>query len=141
MNELSITGRFEDGVIKLSEMPRSLQVFENKDLEITIRELSTKRSDAQNRYYWASLVNDIRDFIKDTQGEKVSKEDVHEYILREVLGIKPEIKTILGREVVVLSYKRTSDMNKSEFSDLIEKIFLHFGEMGCPLREPNFIMK
>lgn len=56
-----------------------LPSFKKKRVEIIIRKLSSKRSEQQNKYYWACVVNEQIDCFKERWGEVYSQSQVHEW--------------------------------------------------------------
>ena len=55
---------------KLNE---AFRAFEGKDVIVTIEKRKSKRSEQQNKYYWACVIEDERACIKEQWGELWSK--------------------------------------------------------------------
>lgn len=109
----------------------------DKEIETDIRVLRYKRSLSQNRLLWGIIVPTVRAFIKETTGEKKSKDEVYIYLNTCVLGNTPEISYILGQEVITMTGKRFSQMNTLEFTNAVEKIVQHFALIGCVIPMPK----
>jgi hypothetical protein len=113
------------------------RVFHGKDLVLTIERLKRSRSDRQNRYYWGVVIPHIRHFHKHNNGEKISPEEVHVFNTQEIMGAKPQIKNVLGCDVLTVGFKRSSEMTTAEFTDFIEKIRAYWLEFGLDIPEPS----
>lgn len=95
-----------------------------------------KRTDRQNRYIWGVMVPCVRNWIKETEGEVKTDEEVY-YFLRSLVGDKLQISNIGGFTVPTLSGKRFSQMSTAEFSSAIEKIYRHFSQQGLTIPPPT----
>lgn len=102
-------GKLKFGPIILRQFEDFLHINEGKTLVIEIDKL--ERSSSQNRYYWVYL-----DSIARETGDNAN--DLHEVFKRELLP--PVFKTIRGKEYKLPS--STTDLNKADFSDYLEKI-------------------
>ena len=120
-----------------SSLRRVLAHLVGKELLISVKPLEYKRSDAQNRYYWGVVIPMVRSWHKNLQGETITPDECHAYILNKVLEVKPVFKTVLGDEVMYFNYKTTSKMNTKEFNDFKEKVQKFFGELGCEIPDPR----
>lgn len=109
----------------------------DKDLEANIKPMRYKRSLAQNRYMHGVIVPIVRNWIKETTGEKRTKEEVYAHLNTNVLGNQLTVTEICGQEVIVISGKRFSQYNTKEFSDAVEKIVQYFDEKGLTIPLPN----
>lgn len=94
---------------------------------ITIEKKKVKRSDPQNKFYWAGVVVSARAGFIDA-GYSVTKEQVHIYFRDRFLEGKEIVSTTTGE---ILEDKEgrparetptTTSLTKSEFSDYIEEI-------------------
>lgn len=95
-----------------------------------------RRTDKQNRYIWGIVVPCVKAWIKDTQGEDKSCEEVY-YFLRSIVGDTLQLSNIGGYTVPTLSGKRFSKMTTIEFTDAIEKIYTHFAGKGLAIPPPT----
>lgn len=141
MEKLTLTGKLSDNLktIEISHakiMRRVLSAISGKELEITVGVLRKRRSDAQNRYIWGVVVPVVRSFLKETQGEDYTKEEVYAW-LRKLLGHDMEIREIAGEDVIVMTGKRFSKMNTKEFAEAIDLILKKMALQGCVIPEPN----
>jgi len=138
--------RVEDGVIVplhkvlMRRLLRRYEASEEKEavlLQVTVGKLVRSRSAKQNRYYWGVAIPTIRAHHKRETGENISQDELHTYHLNVVMGLKPEVKTILGEEVVSFNIKRTSDMTTVEFTDFIDNLIKFWAERGCEIPVPK----
>lgn len=110
---------------------------QDKHVTITISAHDKRRSTSQNRYYWMAIGNFIIPFLKETQGEAVSKMEVHAYHLTEILGCRFKAVSIMGNCYMVMEDIKTSEMTTREFDDFKDKLQLHWSEKGLDLPNPN----
>lgn len=82
------------------------------EIELSVGKRKSKRSDAQNRYLWGVVYKIICDYNGDTD------EDIHEYCLEK---FAPRRFMELGSDRIKV-VKRSSKMDKLEFSDYVESI-------------------
>lgn len=106
-------------------------------LEVTFKKLRYQRSAAQNRYLWGIVYVTIAAWYRETQGERISKDTIHAHTLQHILGYEVKVETMLGKEVLVVQGKSTSQLNTLEFNDLVEKLQKYWGEKGCYIPDPN----
>lgn len=134
----SMTPDFGLEIMDAKLMSRVLKQFQEteKPLEITISIFHRQRSLAQNRWMWGVCVPVVKGWLKETQGENYTKDEVYYYLNGTVLRQKPEIKEILGEEVIVLTGKRFSQMTTTEFSDAVDEIVAYFAERGLEIPMP-----
>lgn len=123
-------------------LKRLIGHLKDTKLEVSFKKLRYKRSDAQNRFLWGVAYVTIAAWYYETQGEKVSKDVIHAHTLQYILGYRPVVETILGREVIVMEGKSTSKLNTVEFNDMKDKLQKYWAAKGCDIpdpRENNFI--
>ena len=102
--------------------------FLGKDLELTVNEVSYKRTSAQNRYLWGVIYPAIqKGYLKNT-GEKLDLDTIHAHNLSTIQGYKTQVSEMFGQLVVRFDAKSTAKMNVEEFSDLVEKIKKYYAE-------------
>lgn len=53
--------------------------FEGKRVSVSIQLAKKSRSNPQNKYYWGVLIPEMQQGFKETWGEKLSQEEVHEF--------------------------------------------------------------
>jgi hypothetical protein len=58
---------------------KEVQVFNGKEVVITIRRKRNHRSEQQNRYYWGGVVPIVCDGLNDV-GYRITKADTHEFL-------------------------------------------------------------
>lgn len=116
---------------KLNEAFKS---FEGKDVIVTIEKRKSKRSEQQNKYYWACVIEDERACIKEQWGELWSKDDMHSFNKVYFFGDEKVIEAT-GEIVKV---PKSSIATKSDFSEAIEKIKQFFLlQFNYRIREAN----
>jgi len=116
---------------KLNE---AFRAFEGKDVIVTIEKIKSKRSEQQNKYYWACVIEDERACIKEQWGELWSKDDMHSFNKVYFFGDEKVIEAT-GEIVKV---PKSSITTKSDFSEAIEKIKQFFLlQFNYRIREPN----
>lgn len=139
MDEITLTGTLTPSLrLELDHsdrLRRILKQFLDKPLEITIGIFSKQRSARQNRWIWGYCVPTVMGWLKETQGEKYTKDEVYYYI-QNVLGYGTVIKEIAGQEVIIMEGKRMSQMTTKQFSEAVETIVAHFAERGLEIPLP-----
>lgn len=116
---------------KLNE---AFRAFEGKDVVVTVEKRKSKRSDAQNKYYWSCIVQDEIDCIKQNWGEIWSKDDIHSFNKVYFFGDE-KVNETTGE---IFKVPKSSITTKDNFSEAIEKIkqFFHL-QFNYRIREAN----
>jgi hypothetical protein len=96
---------------------------------IEIDEYKPKRSDSQNRYLWGVCYAELMKVLPGWQAE-----DIHEYMLGEHFGW--ETIEGMGRKRL-RPLRRSSALNKQEFSDFVAFIQRKAAEHGCYIPDAN----
>ena len=127
---------------------------QKRDKLFEIKEHRAKRTLTQNAYYWV-LVNELANCLRK------SKEEVHFDLLRDysqvalvILKSNVDIKGYIRyyefeRETIISGvkfniykvYKGSSEMDKKEFSILLEGLIQEAQQQGIPTLTPNEIAK
>ena len=127
---------------------------QKRDKLFEIKEHRAKRTLTQNAYYWV-LVNELANCLRK------SKEEVHFDLLRDysqvalvILKSNVDIKGYIRyyefeRETIISNvkfniykvYKGSSEMDKKEFSILLEGLIQEAQKQGIPTLTPNEIAK
>ena len=127
---------------------------QDKDKLYEIKERKAKRTLTQNAYYWV-LVNELANYLR------LSNEETHYRLLKDYsqvalitiksnVDIKGYIRYYeLERETIISGvkfnvykvYKGSSEMNKKEFSILLEGTIQEAQQQGIPTLTPNEIAK
>nr|DAM99216.1 MAG TPA: protein NinB [Herelleviridae sp.] len=141
-SEIGVLEKTEDGglTIKLrfgKVLKRVLEKLIGKELEVNFRLLKYRRSDAQNRWLWGVAYVTIAAWYKETQGETVSKEAIHAHTLQEILDYKIEVEEFMGKEVLVVKGKSTSQLTTKEFSDMVDKLVAYWAQYDCYIQLPK----
>ena len=108
------TGKVEDGKLKLYDregFKRSLSKYEG-EVWLEIKEAEKTHSPKQNAYY--------RAIIREIASELGYMEDeLHQTVKR------------------LFKIESTKDLSVADFSDYIDKIIIHFAQLGYPVQDPR----
>ena len=97
--------------------------------KVEIKEYRTKRTNLQNRYYFAIL-----NFIAAETGNL--KDDLHEYFKIKFLnGRHQEIK--LKDEIDFYQKFSTTELDTKQFTDYIERISIFMADFGITIPRPD----
>lgn len=116
---------------------RRLAGLIGKKLRVQFSILREKRSDGQNRYMWGVIVKYVQQWLKDTQGEDHTPDEVYTWLRVGVLQEKPEITEIMGREIIQMKGKRFSQMSTKEFAEATNIIIDHFAKLDLHIPLPE----
>ncbi len=100
--------------------------------ELVVRPFVRSRSLQQNSFLWALYEEILRKGGEELGGW--TKDDLHDFFLIEHFGGEP--KTLFGRKRIK-PLKRSSHLNKQEFSDFIATIQRFMAERGVYLDDPE----
>lgn len=95
--------------------------------KVTIEKSVEKRSPDQNAYLWGVVYKTISDYNGDTL------EDLHDYFVRHLLP--PKFIKVMGKETKIPS--STTELNKVEFGEYIERIRAEVAPMGIVIPEAD----
>lgn len=98
-----------------------------KKVVVEIELEKSKRSLDQNAYLWGVVYKTIADYNGDTEN------DLHEYLKRKCLP--PRFVKVCGQEIKLPA--STTDLNKTQFGEYIEKIRAEVAPMGIIIPEAN----
>jgi hypothetical protein len=70
-------GKFTKNVHQILE---AMEMYEDKEVTFIVRRKYNKRSDSQNGYYWAVIVEHWVRIIRDEWGEIWTKEEMHAFL-------------------------------------------------------------
>ena len=96
----------------------------DKAYRVEVKEHKPKRSDSQNRYLWGVVYATI---LREGALQGWDADDVHEYMLGEWSGW--EVFEGFGRKRM-RPIRRSSTLNKQDFSDFVEFIKRRMAEHG-----------
>lgn len=126
---------------------RVLSRYKGYDLIVTLEEAQYKRSPQQNRYYWGVIVKSVQGFLLETQGEKITKDEIHAFHLTTIAGYKPITKEVtifdfeqqkfVKQEVMILGGKSSRNMTVGEFTEFVEKIKEFWHMRDCHIPDPS----
>ena len=98
---------------------------------VTVAEHRPRRSDPQNRYLWGVVYPTI---LKAGTLEGWTADDIHDYLLGEHFGWE----TVEGfGKKRLRPLRRSSKLNKQEFSDFVAFIQRRMAEHGIYVPDPN----
>ena len=107
-------------------------------IEILIRKISKKRTDKQNRWYWGVCIRTIIEETKRIDGEEYTKDQIHFYILSQVINVKFRTETVMDRTIMIFEIPSTTQMSTYEFMNFKENIQRHFAERkGIVIPDPT----
>jgi hypothetical protein len=134
-NEVSLIGEVtQEGelifVNSESYVDNSLYNLRGKEVWIKVLEIIEKRSLQQNKLYWGSIIPQIVEFHKETQGEQINPQTIHAFLIQNIAGFELKTQIIFGKEFFSFEKNRSSKMTTVEFTDYIEKIIDHFSKLG-----------
>lgn len=133
MNRIFPKGTTPDQIAQaVSVMVRWLDP--TKSWKVAIEEFRPRRSDAQNAFLWGVVYPSILE----GGGEALAgwqKDDLHEYMLGEHFGWET---LSLGGRTVHKPLRRSSRLNKQDFSDYLEFLSRRAAELGIVIPEPNY---
>jgi len=142
VSEYYLSGFISDDLtsVQIEDAPflhRILNNLAGKKLEVRITEFFEQRSNRQNRYLWGVVIPLIIAFHKETQGEKLTPDDVYAFLMANIAEYKMVSKEIFGETVFVVQGKSTSKMNTQEFMEFIKKVQQYFDERGLEIPDPK----
>jgi len=107
------------------------QLDESRAWVVTVEEFRRPRTNQQNAFLWGVVYPCV---IEAGNLEGWTPNDLHEYFLGECFGW--ETLEGMGRKKVK-PVKRSSRLNKQEFSDYLEFISAKCADMGIVIPEPS----
>lgn len=140
MKELIFRGKYSNGKIQFYAddwVNDQLKQYDGEDVYCTVKRNKPTRSLRQNNWYYGVCVPYVQHFILETQGEKYSKDDVHQYHLNHVVKPEIEIKPIFGTPCTVYKIQRTSEMSTVEFMEFKEKVQAYWATMDLFIPDPE----
>jgi hypothetical protein len=113
-------GYVEDGLLKIlnrKRMDAEIKAFPNCDVEIIIKKKG-KRSGPQNRYYFGVVLKEIQLRLREL-GTETDIETLHEWCKQKFNSEKIVVPETA--ELIEIG-KTTTELNKEEFSEYVERI-------------------
>ena len=133
MNRIFPRGTTPDQIATaISVMVRWLDA--GKSWKVTLEEFKPRRSDSQNAFLWGVVYPSILE----GGGEALAgwqKDDLHEFMLGEHFGWET---LTLGGKTVHKPVRRSSRLNKQDFSDYLEFLSRRAAELGIVIPEPTY---
>lgn len=136
MKNLEFFGRIEGGRLILNNKTmfnESIKAQSDSEVEVIIKR-KNRRSTQQNRYYWGVVVWSIKQRLTEL-GHRYTAEDIHTFLKDRFNG---ENIANQDGEVVARIGKTTSNLNRSEFAEYVDKIAEWASEsLGIYIPPPN----
>lgn len=134
-NEVSLIGEVTQEcelifVNSESYVDNSLYDLRGKEVWIRVSEITEKRSLQQNKLYWGSIIPQIVEFHKETQGEQINPQTIHAFLIQNIAGFELKTQIIFGKEFFSFEKNRSSKMSTKAFTEYIEKVIAHFSKLG-----------
>lgn len=104
-----------------------LEKNDGKKLVVEVELEKSRRSLDQNAYLWGVVYKTIADYNGDTEN------DLHEFFKRKCLP--PKFVKVLGKEIKIPA--TTTDLNKIQFGEYIEKIRAEVAILGIIIPEAD----
>jgi hypothetical protein len=142
MKDIMFKGKYSNGKVSFYAdewVNAQLKALEGKDVYCAVKEHKPKRSIKQNNWYFGVAIPMIQAFLMDTQGEKYSKDDVHQYHMNTVIKPEMEQKAIFDKVCIIYKIKRTSEMTTVEFNEFVDDIQMYWAEMDLVIPDPEQI--
>lgn len=120
-------GKIEGGVLIMHNRQRfieDMRQFPDQEVVITVKKRG-RRSNQQNAYYWAVIVQEIRTRFKEL-GHRLTADEVHSYLKEK---FNPVHLCDEHGELIATFPGSTTEFNKSEMTDYIESIRQWAGEV------------
>lgn len=128
--KLEFTGHIKDGKFHLRnkrQFDEEILLFSQSDITVTFEKKKSKRSDSQNRLWWVYMT-----IISKELG--YTKNEIHEICKFKFL----KAERVDERTGEVFEYLRSStDLNKSEFGEMVDSLILWAAELKIELPLPN----
>ncbi len=140
--EIEASGKMREDLTGIDfTFPKAMQrissVFVGSDLLIKFKVLRYSRSDAQNRWLWGVAYPTIAGWHKETQGERITADEIHAITCSVILGRRLIIKEKDGVEYAFFEGKTSSQLNTKEFTELMEQLQQFWAEKGCYIADPK----
>jgi hypothetical protein len=114
-----------------------LEKYKGKECSVEIRDRPKKRSTKQNAWYWSVAIPTIINWQHEQEGIEYTKEEIHHFILKNIVRPKVEVHPVMGEQVIVYKAKTTSQMSTKEFNAFKDELQLYFAERGIDIPNPN----
>lgn len=109
----------------------------DKEIQIKITKAEKRRSAKQNRWYWGVAIKTVQEELLRLEGEPYEKNDIHHYIIDQIVKTKFRTKEVMGKLVTYSETKSTSTMTTKEFNEFKFKIQVHFAQRGIDIPDPK----
>jgi hypothetical protein len=142
MKDIMFKGKYSNGRVQFYAdewVSKNLHELEGKDVYCNVKEFKPKRSIRQNNWYFGVAIPIIQAFLLDTQGEKYTKDDVHQYHMNTVIKPEMEQKPIFDKVCIIYKIKRTSEMSTVEFMEFVDEIQMYWAQFDLIVPDPKQI--
>lgn len=135
--KITVNSSVENGKLKRNRklITETIEQFEGKEIQITFERKRKKRSNNQNAYYHAVIVPLIQLAFKEEWGERLTREEVHEFLklrFNYVEKVNKETGEILN---LPKSTKQNTTVEQEEYHDDCRRFALEWFNVVIPL--PN----
>lgn len=105
--------------------------------EVTMKPWKPRRSNRQNAWYWACVVESFRQFLL-AQGDNYSKDECHEILKTKCLGTVMVVNKQDG-EVIAETNKSTASLKSAEFTEYADRCCAWLSEFGIVVPTPEMV--
>jgi hypothetical protein len=137
MSDLPIIlpARIERGVLSLNRerMKQQIQIARDGEYTLTLERKHATRSLAQNALYWGIYVKTLSDYTG------YAPEEIHELLKAKFLPKRIELVDANGEVSEITIGGSTTRLNKLQFTEYLERVFIFACELGVSIPEPNTV--
>ncbi|SNA84062.1 hypothetical protein [Flavobacterium psychrophilum] len=133
-----------------NEIKQAIEGYEGKRITVTLERYYKKRSNEQNSYYWACIVEHWKNILREEWGEIYQPNEVHEF-LKSNLNFKEVVDTETGEVALnpitneVLrkpkSTTENSTFNQEEYHESCRQLAYSMFQYNIPLPEKKIDVK
>lgn len=136
--KLTYTGEIKEGKLKITNrkgFDEDMFSLDGKQVVINIEKKKSKRSDAQNRYWWGVVIPIVKQGLKDAGFQDYrTGESVHELLKYKFL----KADSISDHGEVLERIKSSTELSKGEFMELIAEVQQWSAEfLNCYIPDAN----
>lgn len=131
----------EQGLLRIKNEELMAPYFlpkKGQELEIKVGKAYKRRSNSQNRWYWGVAIRTVIEHFKEREGKDYHPEDIHAYILDQVVKVRFKTKEVMGKTITYVESKSTSSMNTKEFNIFKFELQVYFAQnYGIDIPDPR----
>ena len=144
--EISIETFVNDGKLTKNreEVTEAIKQYEGKPITIVVKRYFKKRSNKQNKYYWAVIVEHWKNIIREEWGEIWTPEDTHHFLksnLNYEEFVDEDTGEVLLNEITGLpirkpkSTKENTSFSQEEYHEAARQLAWNMFQYQIPLPE------